>query len=219
MKNIVIIGAGAHALEIFEYILTINQIKKDYNVLGLIDDSYQSYLNNFEKQLDHSPKYLGKISDHSFTGDFNYILGISNVVVRKNLIDKFANGIKFTNIIHPRSYISPFAKLGRGNVIAPNVNVGPMVEISDFNLINGGVAIGHNSLIGSNNILSPNCCLSGGTKVGDNNFFGMNVSTFPNVLIGNQNQISAGMILDKNIENESVIFFRFKEKVLLVPKV
>lgn len=219
MRNIVIVGAGAHALEIYEYILTINQIEKKYNILGLIDDSYQSFLNNFENQLDNCPNYLGKISDYCFTDDVDYVLGISSVVIRKSLIDKFPNDIKFTNLIHPRSYVSPFANLGRGNVIAPNVNIGPMVEISDFNLINGGVAIGHNSILGSNNILSPNCCLSGGTKVGDNNFFGINASTFPNVSIGNHNQISAGMILDKNIENESVIFFRFKEKVLLVPKV
>ncbi|MEG2471573.1 MAG: hypothetical protein RSA75_09950 [Bacteroidales bacterium] len=53
----------------------------------------------------------------------------------------------------------------------------------------------------------------------DDNYFGIRGTTLPNIEIGSKNTIQAGMIVDKNIENESTCFYRFKEKVLAIPKV
>ena len=72
--------------------------------------------------------------------------------------------------------------------------------------------------MGDYNVISPNVCLSGFTEVGNENFFGINSATLPGIKVGDRNKISAGMILDQNVEDDSVIFHRFKERVIAVPK-
>ena len=56
------------------------------------------------------------------------------------------------------------------------------------------------------------------TVVGDDNLFGINSATIPGIKIGNRNKIAAGMVLDKNVEDDTVVFHRFKEKVMAIPK-
>jgi bifunctional N-acetylglucosamine-1-phosphate-uridyltransferase/glucosamine-1-phosphate-acetyltransferase GlmU-like protein len=38
------------------------------------------------------------------------------------------------------------------------------------------------------------------------------------VSVGNRNKIAAGMVVDQNVGDDSVVFYRFKEKVIAVPK-
>ena len=59
--------------------------------------------------------------------------------------------------------------------------------------------------------------LCGHNIVGDDNYFGIRGTTLPEISIGNRNVIQAGMIVDKNIENDTTIFYRYKEKLLAIP--
>jgi hypothetical protein len=36
--------------------------------------------------------------------------------------------------------------------------------------------------------------------------------------IGNRNKIAAGMVLGQNVSDDEVVFYRFKEKVIAIPK-
>ena len=61
-------------------------------------------------------------------------------------------------------------------------------------------------------------CFSGFTKIGNENLFGINSASIPGIVVGNRNKIAAGMILDKNIEDDTVVFHRFKEKIFAITK-
>jgi acetyltransferase-like isoleucine patch superfamily enzyme len=61
--------------------------------------------------------------------------------------------------------------------------------------------------------------LSGYTKVGNLNFFSLNVVTIPNISIGDNNVIAPNMVIEKNILSDTTFFHRFKEVVLVVPKI
>ena len=56
------------------------------------------------------------------------------------------------------------------------------------------------------------------TEVGHGNLFGINSATIPSIKVGNNNKIAAGMVLDQNIGDDSVVFYRFKERVIAIPK-
>jgi bifunctional N-acetylglucosamine-1-phosphate-uridyltransferase/glucosamine-1-phosphate-acetyltransferase GlmU-like protein len=73
-------------------------------------------------------------------------------------------------------------------------------------------------MIGNFNSISPNVCFSGFSQVGDDNIFGINSATLPSVKVGNRNKIAAGMILDRDVGNDTVVFHRFRERVFAVPK-
>lgn len=87
-----------------------------------------------------------------------------------------------------------------------------------YNLINSRASLGHDTKMGSFNFISPNVSFSGNTCIGDENLFGINSATLPGVSLGHRNKISAGMIVDQNVNDDSVVFYRFKEKIIAVPK-
>jgi sugar O-acyltransferase (sialic acid O-acetyltransferase NeuD family) len=216
MKKLIIIGAGGHSAEIEDYLFFAKKKDPffDEEIAGLIDDNPKSYLN-----YDFSAPFLGDIQSHVIRNDCFYMMGIANLKYRKPIIERFLReGAKFTGFIHPDSYISPSSTIGNGVVIAPGVNIGPKVRIGDFTLINSRSSMGHDTQVGSYNFICPNVCFSGFTLVGDENLFGINSVTIPGIKIGNRNKIAAGMVLDKNIADDEVVFYRFKEKVMAIPK-
>ncbi|MEN7551149.1 acetyltransferase [Rapidithrix thailandica] len=216
MKKIIIIGAGGHGAEIDEYILYSKQKtrNKDLEVIGFLDDNPDNY-----SKYKLSAPLLGSIQNHDIHHDCEYIIGIANLKYRRPIIENFlSKDAQFTSFVHCDAYVSPSAYLGKGVVIAPHVNIGPNVKIGDFTLLNARCSMGHDSNIGNFNFICPNVCFSGFTRVGDENLFGINSATIPSIQVGNRNKIAAGMVLDKNIGDDSVVFFRHKEKVLAIPK-
>ena len=51
-----------------------------------------------------------------------------------------------------------------------------------------------------------------------NNFFGLHSAVIPKTKVGNNNTIQAGMIVDKDLKNNEVIFHKFKEKIQIIKK-
>jgi len=216
MKEVIIMGAGGHAAEIDEYIKYSQKItgKKELNIIGFLDDNPSNY-GNYKL----SAPLIGRLDNHKIVNHIYYIVGIANPEYRRFLIDKFkASGARFITYIHCTAYASESSVVGEGTIIGPNANVGPNVKIGQFTLINSRCSLGHDTVIGDYNVISPNVCFSGFSRVGDENFFGINCSTIPNISVGNRNKIAAGMVLDHDVENDSVVFYRYKEKVIAVPR-
>lgn len=216
MKEVIIIGAGGHGAEIYEYIRYSQKItgRKELVIAGFLDDNPENYA-----RYKLSAPLLGGIKDHKVITGNSYIIGIANLKYRRLFIDKFREeGAVFVSFIHCNAYVSESAVIGEGTIIGPNSNIGPNVKIGRFTLINSRCSMGHDTVIGDFNFISPNVCFSGFTKVGDENLFGINAATIPEIIIGNRNKIAAGMVLDHNIGDDEVVFYRYKEKVIAVPK-
>ena len=216
MRDVIIIGAGGHSAEIDEYIRHSQKITgiNELTVVGFLDDDSLNYSN-----YRFSAPLLGPIKDHKIIKGQHYVIGIANLNYRRLFVDKFkADGAEFIGFIHCSAYISESSIIGEGTIIGPNANIGPNVKIGCFNLINSRCSLGHDTIIGNYNFISPNVCFSGFSRIGDENLFGINSTTIPGICVGNQNKIAAGMVLDTNVGDNNVIFYRFKERVIAVPK-
>jgi sugar O-acyltransferase (sialic acid O-acetyltransferase NeuD family) len=216
MKKVVVVGAGGHAAEIDDYIQFFNELRtissNKLKLIGFIDDNPKSY----DRYKFNAP-FLGNIKEHKVQKNVNYIIAIANIKFRKPIIEFLLNqGAEFLTFIHPSSFVSKSSSIGVGSVIAPNVNIGPNVQIGKYNMINARASIGHDSVIGDYNFITPNVCFSGSTRVGNENMFGINAATIPKIVIGNNNTIAAGMVLDKNVKNDTTVFYRFKERIIAV---
>ena len=209
-------GGGGHAAEIDEYISYNQKVtgRKELNVIGFLDDNPDNYA-----RYKLSAPLLGGVTDHKIITGHGYIIGIASLQYRRLLVDKYRSiGAHFISVIHNSAYISESAMIGEGTVIGPNVNIGPNVRIGDYTLINARCSLGHDTIVGNYNFISPNTCFSGFTEIGEENLFGINCATLPGIKVGDRNKIAAGMILDTNVGDESVVFYRFKERVIAVPK-
>lgn len=216
MKEIIIIGASGHAAEIDEYIKFTKE-KSGINELiiyGFIDDNPDNYA-----RYKFSAPLIGNIKDHKVYKNCFYILGIANMNYRRSIAERFkAEGAEFITFIHINAYVSESAILGEGNIIGPNANIGPNVVVGNFNLINSRCSLGHDTRVGDYNFISPNVCFSGFTCVGNENLFGINSATIPGIKIGNRNRIAAGMVLNQNVGDDEVVFYRYKEKIIAIPR-
>jgi sugar O-acyltransferase (sialic acid O-acetyltransferase NeuD family) len=216
MTDVIIIGAGGHAAEIDEYIYFSQKAtgKDELKIIGFLDDDPT----NFARYKFSAP-LLGGLKDHKVIRGHSYIIGIANLKFRRFFVDKYKEqGANFVSFFHYAAYVSPSANIGEGSIIGPNANLGPNVQVGKYTLINSRCSLGHDTVVGSYNFISPNVCFSGFTEVGDENLFGINSATIPGIKIGSRNKIAAGMILDQNVGNDTVIFHRFKEKIIAVPK-
>lgn len=216
MKQVIIIGAGGHSAEIDEYIRynNRNSVSEKVSVIGFLDDNPDSYA-----AYRFSAPLLGGVKEHEVRQDCEYLIGIANLAYRRLFVERFlGRGARFTNCVHATAYISASAIIGYGVIIGPHVNIGPNVKVGDYTLINSRCSMGHDTVVGCFNFISPNVCFSGFTSIGDGNLFGINSCTIPGVTVGNENKVAAGMVLDKNIGDDSVVFYRYKERVIAVKK-
>ena len=216
MRDVIIIGAGGHGAEIDEYVKHTQKIagQKELNIIGFLDDNADSYA-----RYKLSAPLLGGIKEHRVVSGQAYIIGVANLKYRRLFVERFlSEGAVFVSFAHVSAYISESAILGEGSIIGPNASIGPNVRIGNYTLINSRCSLGHDTVVGDFNFISPNVCFSGFTCVGNDNLFGINSATIPGITIGSRNKIAAGMIVDQNVGDDSVVFHRFKEKVIAVPR-
>lgn len=219
MKNIVIIGTGAVAAELTSYIEDNNlnvDFDKKINIKGYIDYDYN--IEKYWKKYKLNSPVLCDIVSYIPSPDTEVLIGISDINFRNEMIQILLNkNVKITGFIHNSVIISESISLGKGNIIYPFCIIGPNTVIGDFNMITSYSFISHDCVIGSGNFFSTTG-IAGRVNIGNDNFFGIRSTILPKIEIGNNNIIQAGMVVDKNIKDDSTLFYRYKEQVLAIPK-
>lgn len=216
MKKVVIIGSGAVAAEVCSYIVDINNTQKEkIEIVGFLDDNEERFNSNALK-YQFKQTYLGKFNEYLFNENEFYIFGFANIQGRIDFMEIHKNKkIQFINLIHPSAIIAESAKIGQGNLINPYCIIGPNAVIGNNNILTSYSFVSHDCVVGNNNFFSTSG-LSGHVTVGDNNFFGIRATIIPHITVGSKNTIQAGMIIDKNILDSETVFYKYKEKIMII---
>ncbi len=161
---------------------------------------------------------IADINSYSIQENDHFIIAIADINFKRKVLDILrAKGASIMNFIHHTALIAPTAKMGSGNIICPFCIIGPNAIVGNDNLITAYSYISHDCKVGDNNFFAA-AGISGKVEVGSENYFHTRSVVIPNITIGDNNVIQAGMIVDKDITHNSVVFHRFKEKVISVPK-
>lgn len=210
-KKVKIIGAGGFAMELAEYIEDNNRhLGEKILIEGFFDFDDKSYSEN-----EFNAPFLGSEKDYDFTNDDNVLIAIGDLEIRNKVIDYLENTtVNIVSFVHHSSIVASSSNIGKGTIICPFCIVGGMAVLGDYNLINYQCAIPHNCEVDDRNVFSPNVQLTGYTKVGSNNFFGVSTGTMPSIVIGNNNKVQAGLLVTKNIANNSIVFSMQKMKTM-----
>lgn len=202
MKDLIIVGAGGYAREIYELIIKpINKIKPVYNVLGCIDDDLDAL-----KEKGSSLKILGKIDDWKVTGNEVYVMGIAKPQIKERISQFMKDkGAVFENIISPTVVICDGAKYGEGLVAYPGAVLGPDVNLGNFVTVLG-TGLGHDAEIGDYSTISSYCGINGYVKLACRVFVGSHAVIAPNVKIGEDAYIGTGAVVVSNVKNGIKVF-------------
>lgn len=201
MKNLVIIGTGRHAAEVY-YLL---------HDMGLAD-SLEAFAGDV---LPDNGIFLGKkvwlITDLIKAYKDNYlkpsvIVAIGGNEPNKRLTALFhQHQFPFFNAIHPSISLERLGLLGSGITIAQGTVLTCNIQIGNYSIINIGCTISHDCIIGKNVNISPGCHLAGNVVIEDDVFLGTGVTIIPKITIGKGSIIAAGSCIIKDVAPYSMI--------------
>lgn len=202
-----IIGAGGHGKVIAEIIL-LNSLK----IRSFIDE-------------DRTKEEVLKFKvEHTFPCEYvNAIIAIGDNLKRKIFSQRL--NYNFCTLIHPKSVISMFCKLGYGTVVMGGVTVNVDARIGNHVVLNTNSSVGHDCIIGDYVHVAPNAALAGNVRVGEGTLIGMGSCIKQGVKIGKWCIVGAGTVIVNDIPDRAIIYgnpgkvLRVKEQESVLSKV
>ncbi len=125
--------------------------------------------------------------------------------LRKTIVNIFRDkGYSFYSFIHPTATIYG-DKIGEGNIILEQVNIGMHTEFGSFNMVFNGCQLSHHGKIGDYNHFSPAVALGGNVTIKDRCFFGINSTIRDSIVIEEATLVGAGCYINKSTTKGAVI--------------
>ena len=199
MKKIVIYGAGGFAKEIIWLIEEINNVNKEWELLGLIEDNEE----NFGKEINGYKILGGRDYLKSLSDDIFVVIAIGDGNIRKKIFENFPNK-KYATLIHPNVKISSTNKIGEGSIICAGCNLTVNIIIGNHSNINLNCTVAHDCKIGDFVSIFPQVAISGNVKIGSNTTIGTGSAIIQKLKVGENVTIASMSNVTKNIPDESI---------------
>lgn len=213
VKRVAIIGGGRGTMQVLDLIFHLDNYRavriyekdkiKDgstiYGVSVVYEESMDDVITDYKKGL------------------FDYVVnGIGgSTELRKKYFDKLTGaGLRYCNLVHPSVIIGQGVKIGAGNIILPMCHIGPEAQIGNDCFLTAKTSIEHHNIIGSHCTFGPGVMFSGSVEVGDCVKLAAGIYAEPLVKIGHNCLIASGVILNKNVPDNTIV--RFQQQVEFV---
>lgn len=200
MKKIIILGAGGSGFDIISIIHAINNVKREWEILGFLDDNRELCGHRF---LDYN--VIGTIDDCVKYEDSFFVSSIahsSNRYVRQRVYDRVKEmGGNFATIIHPSVVVYEGVKIEDGCVFNANCVIGSNVSISNDVHFSYSCNIGHECRIGAHSAFGNGVNLSSSVTIGKNSYVGCGVSTTYDIIIPENSLVTVGSAVTRNLKN------------------
>lgn len=190
--KVVIFGSGGLAKEVIGYM----HGDQNWEVLCVV--STEPFNN---ASYSHFPT-VSKVPDD--LEDVGYVLAVAMPEVKRKIVAE--NADKWVTYIHPSCQISPYAKVGKGCIFAPQAIVAGDPVIGDFVFFNTNATIGHDSRVGDYTTLFPNAEVCGDCDVGEGVIFGIGAYVVPGKRIVSGAKVSAGAVVRKDVLTTDTVY-------------
>lgn len=199
LSKICIIGAGGFGKEVLSCLddyFGKNQSKLSSSSCFMVEDNY------YEVESIFGIPVL-KISDFD-PSKYSVVVSISDVNVRKRIVENLPKNTSFSKIIHPSSVISRWATIGSGSIVTAGVTIGSDSVIENHCHFNPNSTIAHDCKIGNYFTIAPLSSVSGNCFIGNNVYIGTNSSTKQKITICDDVFIGMGAMVTKNITQKGI---------------
>lgn len=194
MKDIVIIGAGGFGREVAWLIEDINDISKEWNILGFVDDNAEiqdTEMNGY--------KIVGNI-EWLKEQELNVICAIGDPLIKKVVVEKLKDSKNtYPVLIHPSVIYSKQVSFGEGSIICAANIITTNIEIGKHVIINLDCTIGHDVILGDYTTVLPSVNVSGFVETDECVSIGTGTAVIQGVKIGGNSVIGAGSVVVKDI--------------------
>lgn len=203
MENPVIIfgakGPGLAALEIFQ--------SNDNIVYGFLDDD--SALHGKEVQ---TVTVLGSPDDEGFTKligkKCDAFVAVENTK-QKQVLTEFLLDVRKVmpvNAVHAKAYISPFAAIGHGNLVAAGAAIGANVKLGSHCAVHANAVIDYDVEIEDFVYIGAGTVINPGVTIEEGAFIGSGVTIISGVTIGKGARVGAGSVVMAPVKARQTVF-------------
>lgn len=202
MKDIVIIGAGGFGREIAWLIEEINEVKKEWNIIGFIDDAEEK-----QNELINGYKVLGSIDFIKKRKDIYYVIAIGNSKVREKVAKDISNyNDNIATLIHPSVIMNKKNnEIGKGVVICAGSVLTVNINLGNFVIVNLDCTIGHDVIIEDFVTIYPSTNISGCCTIGKFSELGTGTQVIQGVNICKHVIVGAGAVVIRDIEKSGTV--------------
>ena len=204
MKNLIIIGCGAFARELYWHATRSKGYGTDYKIKGFIDGDIKVADEEYKKL---PLQVFGDINNYKIENDDVFACAICTPAVRKKIIKSMLDkGADFINIIHETSIIQENVKLGNGIILCPYTYVNDHATVGDYVMINTMSGLGHDAEIGEYSCIMGHVELCGFVKAGKETYFGGGSRVLPHGKVGDGAYVGSGSIVLRKVKTNDKVF-------------
>ena len=204
MKNLVIIGVGGFAREIYWHAQDSLGFGVDWQIKGFLDGDVKLATEEYELLPD---KVLGDVDNYKICADDVFTCAVGTPHARKILAEKIlARGGEFINVISKLAKIIPTAEIGRGVIISPYVGISDRAIVGDFVALNALTIIGHDAQVGNFSCIMPHTNIAGKARIGSEVFIGSGAIILPKAKVGDCAKVGAGCVVLKKVRAGATVF-------------
>jgi sugar O-acyltransferase (sialic acid O-acetyltransferase NeuD family) len=203
MENpVIIFGAKNIALTALEIFQSNENI-----VYGFLDDDNSLH----GKEINEIP-VLGSTEDEGLTKligkKCDAFVAIENAKQRKYYTDFLVEvrHLMPVNAIHARAYISKYATLGHGNLVASGANIGTNVTIGSHSIIAANAVIDTDSKLDDYVFIGAGTIINANVTIEEGAFIGSGVTIITGVTIGKNARVGAGSVVMNDIKPKQTVF-------------
>lgn len=199
MKEILIIGAGGHAMACID-VIEMEGIYKIKALVGLPEEVGTELLGYEVKYTDND--FLKLRSEYEAVC---VALGqISNPLPRKEMFQRVKKlSFVVPRILSPTSYVSKHALIGEGSMVFHGAVINAGAKIGSNSIINSRSLLEHGVTVGDHTHISTGVLLNGSTSIGDATFIGSGTVVGQAVNIGDKVVVGMGSKVFKDLPSDS----------------
>jgi sugar O-acyltransferase (sialic acid O-acetyltransferase NeuD family) len=199
--NLVIIGAGGLAREVYDLALVCYGHEVGFRVKGFLSDGPSNIEN-----LGY-PKVLNSVADYKVQPEDVFFCAIGNVHDRKRTTEVIIKkGGKFINLIHPTAIVSPSAQIGKGVAIKAFSSLASNVTLGDFVYLQSSVILGHDVKIESYCHINSFAFFAGYVYLEELCTVNAGAKLIQNVRIGSGAIVGVGSVVLKKVKPQTTVF-------------
>jgi sugar O-acyltransferase (sialic acid O-acetyltransferase NeuD family) len=187
MKQLALLGASGHGKVVADAALAAG-----WQSVFFFDDAWPGVSKNGHWPVSGSTATLLERL-HEFDG---VLVTIGNCALRwqKQQALQIA-GARLATVVHPRAWVSPFARLGLGTVVMAGAVVNVDAVVGESSIINTGATVDHDCTLAHAVHISPGAHLSGNVSVGACSWVGVGVAVRQGARIGAGVVAGAGAVV------------------------
>ncbi len=181
-------GAGPHAEVIYELLQACN-----LPFTGVFDEHLRVFPSDTTAQVrEYDPKYFSNTP---------LVIAIGDNATRRKLSKKITHPL--ATLVHPDSFISPSAQLGKGTVVLPGALVHTKAHIGNHVILNSRSIIEHHCVMEDFVHIAPGVILCGNCSVGESSMIGAGSILLPGISVGKNCVVGAGSVVSQEVPDHS----------------